>query len=78
MLNWRMMTYTPPIWYKPDGTPLACVEKIKVLNDNIRELQQFAQDALDDAILMGGTAAQLKTALHELVDALVANYPEQT
>lgn len=72
-----MSAYTPPIWHKPDGTPLACVEKIKVLNENIEELRQLAQDSLDDAVLMGGTKAQVQSALHELVESLVASYPEQ-
>lgn len=72
-----MSFYTPPIWHKPDGAPLACVEKIKVLNENIEELGQLAQDAIDDAVLMGGTQAQVKAALHELIDSLVAGYPEQ-
>lgn len=71
-----MTTYTPPIWHKPDGTPLACVEKIKVLNENLDELRQLAQDALDDAILMGGTETQIRSALLDLVNNLVSNYPE--
>ena len=71
-----MTTYTPPIWHKLDGTPLACVEKIKVLNENLDELRQLAQDALDDAILMGGTETQIRSALIDLVNNLVSNYPE--
>ena len=71
-----MTTYTPPIWHKPDGTPLACVEKIKVLNENLDELRQLAQDALDDAILMGGTETQIRSALIDLVNNLVSTYPE--
>ena len=35
-----MTTYTPPIWHKPDGTPLACVEKIKVLNENNETIEK--------------------------------------
>ena len=52
-----MTPFKPPIWHKPDGSPLACVEKIKVLNENLDELRELAQDALDDAVLMGGTEA---------------------
>lgn len=69
--------FTPPIWHKPDGSPLACVEKIKVLNENFEELHQLAQDTLDDAMLMGGSKAQVYKALHDLVDALQVSYPEQ-
>ena len=43
----------PPTWRAPDGTPVACLEKIKVLNENILEIRQMCQDALEDAVLMG-------------------------
>ena len=49
---------------------MSCVEKIKVLNDNYRELQQLAQDAFEDALLMECDEAQVRQALHELVDSL--------
>ncbi|TDR31972.1 hypothetical protein [Hydromonas duriensis] len=72
-----MSAFKPPIWHKPDGTPLACVEKIKVLNENLEELHQLAQDMLDDAVLMGGTEEQVRTTLMALVSSLDSNYPEQ-
>ncbi|MEF9997204.1 MAG: hypothetical protein RR412_06120 [Burkholderiaceae bacterium] len=65
-----------PLWRKPDGTPVACVEKIKVLNDNYRELRELAQDALEDAVLMGCAEDQVRLALHLLVDELVNPYHE--
>ncbi len=70
--------FPPPLpsWTKPDGSALACTEKIKVLNDNYLELRQMAQDALDDAILMGCSQAQVKTALIEMIDRLAGAYPE--
>ena len=40
-------------WLTPAGEPVACVEKLKVLTENLVELRQMAQDALEDAILMG-------------------------
>ena len=40
-------------WTEPDGTPISCEEKLKVLNDNLDEIQQVYQDALEDAVLMG-------------------------
>ena len=66
----------PPTWLKPDGTPVSCVEKIKVLNENIVELRQTAQDALEDAVLMGCSEAQIRAALHELIDELINPYLE--
>ena len=70
--------FKPPVWLKPDGSVLACVEKIKVLNDNLAELRDLAQDALDDAVLMGGTQAQIKQTLLEIIEGLDSQYPEQT
>jgi hypothetical protein len=60
----------PPVWQKPDGSPVSCLEKIKVLNQNYAELQQMAQDALEDALLMDCSEAQVREALHRLIDAL--------
>jgi hypothetical protein len=40
-------------WTEPDGTPISCEEKLKVLNDNLDEIQQVCQDSLEDAVLMG-------------------------
>lgn len=60
----------PPLWRQPTGAPVSCLEKIKVLNENYRELQQLAQDAFEDALLMQCDDAQIRQALHELVDSL--------
>ena len=67
----------PPTWLKPDGSVLACVEKIKVLNENIEELRALTQDAVDDAVVMGGTQAQIKQVLLDMLDGIVSQYPEQ-
>jgi hypothetical protein len=44
--------------------------KIKVMNENLEELQQMAQDALEDAILMGCDEAQVKDFLVRLMQSL--------
>jgi hypothetical protein len=31
-----------PVWRQPGGAPVSCHEKLEVLNDNFRELQQMA------------------------------------
>jgi hypothetical protein len=59
-----------PIWRQPDGQPVSCVDKIKVLNENLEELQQMAQDALEDAILMGADEGQIREVLERLVGSL--------
>ncbi len=66
---------TPPVWRQPDGSPVSCLEKIKVLNENYAELHQIAQDALEDALLMGCSEEQIRAALRQMVDELVNPYP---
>jgi len=66
---------TPPVWRKDDGEPVSCLEKIKVLNENYAELRQTAQDAFEDALLIGCSEAQVREVLRELIDGLVNPYP---
>jgi hypothetical protein len=66
----RPSTATPPLWRTAEGKPVSCFEKIKVLNQNFAELRQVAQDALEDAILMDCSEAQVRQALHQLIDEL--------
>ena len=63
-----------PVWRTPEGEPVACVEKIKVLNENLDELRGLAQDALEDAVLMGCDEAQLREVLAGIVAGLVNPY----
>ena len=63
-----------PVWHTPEGEPVACVEKIKVLNENLSELRELAQDALEDGVLMGCDEAQLREVLAGIVAALVNPY----
>ncbi len=65
---------TAPVWRQPDGKPVSCVEKIKVLNQNLDEIRQLAQDALEDAILMGCDETQVRAVLQGLVDDLQNPY----
>jgi hypothetical protein len=59
-----------PVWHDPAGKPLACREKIKVLNENLVEIQGMCQDALEDAVLMGADEAQIRGVLDALVASL--------
>lgn len=68
------MTSSDPIWRSPDGQPLSCLEKLKVMNQNIAEIRQICQDALEDAVLMGCDEAQVRQALHQIVDELTNPY----
>lgn len=63
-----------PVWRTPQGEAVACVEKIKVLNENLAELRELAQEALEDAVLMGCDEQQLRRVLGEIVAGLVNPY----
>ncbi|CAG9933934.1 hypothetical protein [Candidatus Nitrotoga arctica] len=63
------------IWRSPTGEVVACVEKNKVLSENMEEIRQICQDALEDAVLMGCDEQQFRTVLTELVQALKNPYP---
>ena len=63
-----------PIWRQPDGKPVSCVDKIKVLNENLTELQQMAQDAFEDAILMECDEAQVREVMERIMTSLVNPY----
>jgi len=57
-------------WMQPDGTPVACREKLKLLDENFAELAQVMQDAFEDAVLMGVDEAFLRRLLATMPDEL--------
>jgi len=67
-----------PTWKAPDGQPLGCRDKIKVLNENLEEIREMAQDALEDAILMGCDEAQIRQVLNDLMAGLENPYGQQS
>ena len=70
MVNHTQPGFELPAWSSPDGTPLSCHEKIKVLNQNLVEIRQMCQDALEDAVLMEADEKQFRGVLQSLVDSL--------
>ena len=64
------MKYKIPVWLTEQGEKVACVEKIKVMQENLEELHQMAQDAFEDGILMGIDPKQLKAFILSLVDKI--------
>ncbi len=66
--------FTPPVWLSPQGEKVSCVEKIKVLNENLDEIQALAQEALADAVLMGCDENQFRQVLKEMAQAIVNPY----
>ncbi|OSI12596.1 hypothetical protein [Neisseria canis] len=63
-----------PKWYGDDGSIVSCTEKIKVMNENMTELFQLAQDAFEDGLLMGCGEAQLREYLVRLMEGLENPY----
>jgi uncharacterized protein (UPF0335 family) len=57
-------------WPQPDGTPVSCREKLRMLDENHAELRQVMQDAFEDAVLMGVDERAMRRILAEMVDAL--------
>jgi hypothetical protein len=62
------------IWRTPEGEPLSCHDKIKVLTENLGELREMAQEALEDAVLMGCDEAQFRDVVAALMAGLVNPY----
>jgi len=65
------------IWRSSKGDVIACVERNKVLQENLAEIRQVCQDALEDAILMGCDELQFRSVLAELLVSLENPYPPQ-
>lgn len=63
-----------PTWLTPEGEPVSCLEKIKVLNENLEEIRVLAEEALADAVLMGADEAQFRKVLHTLAEGLENPY----
>ncbi|HIM72077.1 MAG TPA: hypothetical protein EYM43_03900 [Alphaproteobacteria bacterium] len=59
-----------PTWLNTEGMPLGCLEKIKMLNENIVEIHDMCQEALEDAVLMGCDEKQIRDVLLKLVESL--------
>ncbi|BBK42481.1 hypothetical protein STVA_25010 [Allostella vacuolata] len=61
-------------WVDTEGRPISCLEKIKVLDQNLEEIRSAAQDALEDAVLMGCDEEQIRAVLRQVMDGLVNPY----
>ena len=66
-----------PVWLDPEGKPLSCLEKIKVLNENLEEIRELAQEAFEDAVLMECDEAQFRQVMRELVASLENPYAKK-
>ncbi len=62
------------VWKTPAGETVSCVEKLKVLHDNFREIEAMCQDAFEDALLMGCAEPQVREALMQVIAGLKNPY----
>ena len=53
----------PKIWYSKNKEKVSCKEKISLLNKNIIEFHELANEIYDEAILMGVRKEQIKEVL---------------
>lgn len=63
-----------PRWRSPEGEPISCAEKLKVLRENLQEMRQVAQDAFEDALLMGCDETQIRAVFAQVVTELENPY----
>jgi hypothetical protein len=70
----RRAKVEPETWEQPSGAPVSCEDSILVLRENLVEIQDVCQEALEDAVLMGVSEAQFRQVLHALVDQLANPY----
>ena len=59
-----------PVWLTPAGEKVSCVEKIKILNENLEELRVLAQEALEDAVLMGCDENQFRQVIQNIAQII--------
>ncbi len=67
-----------PTWLNSQGSPLGCTEKIKVLNENLMEIREICEEALEDAILMGCDEQQIRQVLTQIIATLPKPFSEDT
>lgn len=67
-----------PTWVTPQGEKLSCIEKIKVLNENLEEIQALAQEAFEDAVLMGADEQQFRKVINDISQAIVNSYKKKS
>lgn len=71
-----MSSRPEPAWLTPNGEPVSCLEKLKVLAQNLHEFEEMAQDILEDAALMGCDVEQVRAVLSERLHEVHIRYAD--
>ena len=66
-----------PKWCTPEGSPIACTEKNKVMAEKLEEIKGYLQDAIDDVVFMGCSEGSFRKVYLDLIRNLHSQYPEQ-
>ncbi len=61
-------------WIGRDGMPVACQEKVKVLNDNLNEIRELCQYIMQSAVAMGCGEHFIRMVLSDVVAGLKTPY----
>ncbi|GBQ28477.1 hypothetical protein ACLRDC_14695 [Gluconacetobacter sacchari] len=60
----------PAVWRQPDGSPVSCQDKIRVLRENYAELCEVMRDTFEDAVLIGVDEDSMRGLIMEVAAAL--------
>jgi hypothetical protein len=66
--------YDDVVWRTKDGDVVSCIEKLRVMSENFREIEQLCQDAFEDALLMGCGEDQVRAAFMRVIVELKNPY----
>ena len=65
--------FIPKYWLGKNKLKISCKEKIKVLNENIDEINEMISEVYDEAILLGIDEKQFKDVLLDIVKNMKNN-----
>ena len=54
-------------WIDKQGQALTCHEKLKVLSENLSELQAMAQDVFEEALILNVDETQIRNVMEEII-----------
>tara|TARA_A100001011_G_scaffold364330_1_gene414970 strand:+ start:614 stop:829 length:216 start_codon:yes stop_codon:yes gene_type:complete len=69
-----MNGYKKNMWKTKTNEIISCDEKIKVLNENFKDLELQIQNTLDDAVLMECDEFDLKLKIFKLVKSINSSF----
>ena len=61
------------VWINEKKQKITCKDKIKVLDENIEQVKDLAQEIIDEAILIGADVDQVKNTLNKAISAIKSN-----